>query len=112
MRKMRFFGAHFVLFGILFFGVMGLLIFGLWNALIPAILGLPKISFWQALGLFILSRILFGRFGGGGWGKMRKARFVRGWKIIFVHETDSQQINRANPLPHDCEKSEIASCHS
>jgi len=86
MRKMRFFGAHFVLFGILFFGVMGLLIFGLWNALIPAILGLPKISFWQALGLFILSRILFGRFGGGGWGKMRKARFVRGWKNLTPEE--------------------------
>ncbi len=86
MRKMRFFGARFVLFGILFFGLMGLLILGLWNALIPAILGLQKISFWQALGLFILSRALFGRFGGGAWGKMRKARFVRGWNSLTPEE--------------------------
>jgi|SRR5271166_778817 len=86
MRKMRFFGAHFVLFGILFFGVMGLVIFGLWNALIPAILGLPKISFWQALGLFILSRVLFGRFGGHWGSKMGRPRFVRGWSRLTPEE--------------------------
>jgi len=37
----------------------------LWNWLMPAIFGLVSISFWQALGLLILSRILFGSFGGG-----------------------------------------------
>lgn len=35
----------------------------LWNWLIPLIFGLITISFWQALGLFILARILFGGFG-------------------------------------------------
>ncbi|MDR2040324.1 MAG: hypothetical protein LBQ60_20605 [Bacteroidales bacterium] len=37
----------------------------LWNALIPGIFGLTAINFWQALGLFILARILFGGFFGG-----------------------------------------------
>jgi hypothetical protein len=41
----------------------------LWNALIPAIFGLPVISFIQAAGLLILFRILFGhgRFGNHHW---------------------------------------------
>lgn len=85
MRKMRFVGAPFVLFGILWVGIMGLVLFGLWNVLMPAILGLPAISFWQALGLLLLSRVLFGRFG--GWGhRMHKARFVRGWNGLTPGE--------------------------
>lgn len=33
----------------------------LWNALIPVIFGLTKITFWQALGLEILCGLLFHR---------------------------------------------------
>src|SRR3954449_6273056 len=36
----------------------------LWNWLMPGIFGLPHIGFWQALGLLVLSRILFGGFRG------------------------------------------------
>jgi hypothetical protein len=41
----------------------------LWNWLIPALFSGPVITFWQALGLLLLSKIIFG-FGGGGkrWG--------------------------------------------
>ena len=35
----------------------------LWNWLIPVIFGLPAICFWQAVGLLVLCRILFGGFG-------------------------------------------------
>lgn len=38
----------------------------LWNLLIPEIFGLKIINFWQAAGLFILSRIMFSSFWGGG----------------------------------------------
>ncbi len=85
MRRTRFVGTRFILFGIVWMGIMGLVIVGLWNLLIPAILGLPAINFWQALGLFLLSRVLFGRFGGWGPG-MAKARFVRGWKDLTPEE--------------------------
>ena len=78
-------GVRFVLFGIVGAGVMGLLTFGLWNALMPAIFGFHAISFWQALGLLLLSRLLFGRLG--GWGhRMRKARCVRGWGDLTMEE--------------------------
>ena len=32
----------------------------LWNALLPEIFKLPQINFWQAAGLLVLSRLLFG----------------------------------------------------
>jgi hypothetical protein len=51
----------------------------------PAIFGLPAISFWQALGLLVLSRVLFGGFGGWGRG-MHKSRFARGWKDLTPEE--------------------------
>jgi hypothetical protein len=48
----------------------GVFIFGtavmyLWNAIIPAVLGLGVITFWQAIGILVLSKILFGGFRGG-----------------------------------------------
>src|SRR3569833_912356 len=52
----------------------------LWNALIPVIFHLTAITFWQAAGILILSKILFG-FGKGGhrggapWMRHRMERF-------------------------------------
>ena len=35
----------------------------LWNWLLPTLFSVPEITFWQALGLLVLCRILFGGFG-------------------------------------------------
>lgn len=35
----------------------------LWNWLLPSLFGWPQITFWQALGLLALCRILFGGLG-------------------------------------------------
>ena len=37
----------------------------LWNALMPVLFHLPVITFWQALGLLVLSKILFSSWRGG-----------------------------------------------
>ena len=61
-----------ITFVLLFVSVGGLVVMNLWNWLIPTIFGLKVISFTQALGLLVLSKILFGGFGrGGGWGGNR-----------------------------------------
>ncbi len=54
---------------LLFFAVLGWVVMSLWNWLIPGIFGWKVITYWQACGLFILARILFGglRGGGGAW---------------------------------------------
>jgi hypothetical protein len=54
--------------------LLGLVIMALWNALIPGIFNLPVIGYWQALGLAILSRMLF---GGMGFHKMHKMNHGR-----------------------------------
>ena len=85
MRRIRFAGVRIIVFGIVFAGIVGLATLALWNALMPAIFGLPAIDFWQALGLLLLSRLLFGRFG--GWGRrFGKARFARGWQGLTPEE--------------------------
>lgn len=57
----KFFG-FFVLFVISIVGIALLFAFPtmwLWNWLIPTIFGLTEITFWQALGINILSGLLF-----------------------------------------------------
>ena len=53
----------------------------LWNWLIPVIFGLGAICFWQALGLLVLCRILFGSFGGGH-GMMRRNHHAGGHPML------------------------------
>ena len=63
----RGFGRHHMgkglVIGAVIFVALGLLVMTLWNALLPAILGVKAIGFWQALGILVLSRILFGGLG-------------------------------------------------
>lgn len=40
--------------------VAGLLVRWLWNQLMPGIFDLPTLSYWQAIGLFVLAQLLFG----------------------------------------------------
>ena len=66
MKKHRILrGLKFLPFAVLFFAVFGFVVMSLWNWLMPALFGWHLISFWQALGLLILSKILFGGFHGG-----------------------------------------------
>jgi hypothetical protein len=43
--------------------LFGVAVMLLWNWLMPSILGLNTVNFWQSLGIFVLCRILFGGFG-------------------------------------------------
>ncbi len=52
-----------ILLGLAFVAVMSLVLMLLWNALLPAIFGLRTIGYLQALGLLILSKIIFSGVG-------------------------------------------------
>jgi hypothetical protein len=45
--------------GVLF----GFVILWLWNWLMPMLFGLREITYWQAIGIFLLAKILFGSIG-------------------------------------------------
>ena len=61
-RGMRF--LAWVALGILVVFLFGLITMSLWNWLVPVLFNGPVISFWQAMGLLLLSKILFWGFGG------------------------------------------------
>ena len=46
--------------------LIGWIVMKLWNGIVTPVLGLNMITYWQAVGMLILSRILFGGFSGGG----------------------------------------------
>lgn len=50
----------------LFVFIGGQIVLHLWNWLLPPLFGISQITFWQALGILVLSRILFGGFGMSG----------------------------------------------
>jgi len=60
--KFRFAGVFIMLAVIAVFGALVML---LWNALVPALFGLPELNYLQATGLLLLARILFGGLFGG-----------------------------------------------
>ena len=61
----------------------------LWNWLMPAVFGLHAISYWQALGLLVLSKILFGGFRGRpGFGRDWRARMIRRWDDMTPEERE------------------------
>jgi|HubBroStandDraft_1064217.scaffolds.fasta_scaffold2112602_1 hypothetical protein len=55
--------------------LFGFIVMSLWNVVVPAVFGGKIITFWQALGLLVLSRILVGGFfRRGGFGDRQRAR--------------------------------------
>ncbi|HNP50054.1 MAG TPA: hypothetical protein PKK99_07940 [Bacteroidia bacterium] len=64
------------------FLLLSAVVFGLWNWLVPVLFHGPMISFAQAIGLLVLSKILFHGFGGhrsGGRHAWKHARWNE-WK--------------------------------
>ena len=50
----------------IFIWIGGEVVMRLWNWLLPTLFGWRQITFWQAVGLLALCRILFGGLGGHG----------------------------------------------
>lgn len=85
-------GLMIVTFTVVALLVFGFVVMGLWNAILPEVLGVQSISFVQALGILLLSKILFGgfhgkRFGGNGgprWNQGMKEK----WKTMTPEERE------------------------
>ena len=82
--------APVAILGMVIFAFLGgQLVMYLWNWLAPALFGLREITFWQALGLLVLCRILFGGFGmSGGGGGYRRRRMKERWEQMTPEERE------------------------
>jgi hypothetical protein len=69
-----------VAIGIAFIIAVGFVTQYLWNWLVPALFAGPVITYWQALGLLLLSKILFWGFGKGGGHRYRGGHWTPYWK--------------------------------
>ena len=79
MRKRWAFIVPAALLGmVLFIFIGGEIVKLLWNWLTPPLFGLPVLTFWQALAMLAICRILFGGFGmhGGGGPRVHRYRVV------------------------------------
>lgn len=72
---------------VLFVAVFGEIVMHLWNWLVPALFGGHQVNFWQALGLLVLCRILFGGFGSHGPRGRRRAMSDR-WERMTPEERE------------------------
>jgi len=60
-------------------GVLGLVVYGLWNGVLTDVTGVKAITYWQALGLLVLARVLVGGFPRPG------GRFGPRGRIMMEH---------------------------
>ena len=73
---------------VVFVFVGGTIVQQLWNWLLPAIFGWREVTFWQALGMLALCRILF---GGLGWHGSHHSRMRQGVDGRCGHVTPEER---------------------
>ena len=66
--------------GILAIAIFGFGVMSLWNWLVPAVFGGKLITFWQAIGMLVLSRILVGGFS--------RPRVIHKWEQLTPEERE------------------------
>ena len=64
LKRLIFIAPLAILGMLVFLAIGGEVVLQLWNWLLPPLFGWRQITFWQALGILALCRILF---GGSGW---------------------------------------------
>lgn len=100
-----------------FISLFSYIVMSLWNAILPDVLHVTTITFWQAMGILVLSKILFSSFGGWGgrkhawkrkmeerWGNMNdeeRERFRSSLKSRFNHwcPPAKEEANAAKSQP-------------
>ena len=69
--------------------VFSFVVMQLWNWIVPPVVGWHPITFWQALGLLVLSKILFGSFRGGVGRHMHwRRRMMERWEQMTPEERE------------------------
>jgi hypothetical protein len=74
---------------VLFIWIGGEVVMHLWNWLLPMLFGWRQVTFWQALGLLALCRILFGGLGGHGHDRSKSRRkMAESWERMTPEERE------------------------
>jgi hypothetical protein len=88
-KKLMLFAPLAILGMLVFMAIGGGIVQYLWNWLLPRIFGWHRVTFWQALGLLALCRILFGGLGLRGSGRSNfRRRMAERWERMTPEERE------------------------
>lgn len=94
------------------FAVVGFLalftyaVYALWNGVLTDVLAVKAITYWQALGILVLAKILFGGFPhrrGGPCGHIRERMMSKRWESATSEEREKmreEMRHRFGDWPH------------
>ena len=77
-----------------FLALLSLVVRALWNGVLVDVLAVKTITYWQALGLLLLARILFGGWPGGtrGFGsRWRERLMAKRWESLDPEQRDKMR---------------------
>lgn len=80
-----------ILFGTIAVIVLGFVVMTLWNNVLTPVIHVSPITFGQALAIFLLCKILFGGFSGGGGWRGRRHMWSKDMREKWSHMTPEQK---------------------
>ena len=100
-RKWAFIAPLAILGMVVFIVIGGEVVRLLWNWLLPPLFGWSRITFWQALGILALCRILFGGFGLHGSGRSNfRRRMAERWERMTPEERERFRMGMRGRCGH------------
>jgi len=99
-------GLFFLAMAALFIFLLGNVIMFLWNEILAGATSVKTLSFWEAIGLFVLARILFGGFRFGPrhrkWGGRRRGF----WRDKWMNMSEEERVEFREKWRERCGKKE------
>ena len=94
----------FLVMAAVFILVLGGGVMLLWNAILPEVVGAKAINFWQAIGLLLLARILFGGFRMGSF--RGKSRGYKGgyWRKKWMNMSEEDRTKFKDKWKEYCNR--------
>ena len=88
-------------------------VYGLWNGVLTDVLGVKSVTYWQALGILVLAKILFGfpRRGGRFGPPWRRRMMMKHWESLTPEQREQmrrEMRERFGDWPRPCCGSESA----
>jgi hypothetical protein len=83
------------LFVLVVVALVSLAVYGLWNGVLAEVVGVKTVTYWQALGILVLARILFGGFPGRRGGPFgppwRRRMMMKRWESLTPEQREKMR---------------------
>jgi hypothetical protein len=91
-KRKKIYFVPFIIIGVI--GILSAIVMLLWNNVLVEVVSVKQITYWQAAGLFILSKILFTSFRPGPPGGFRRAGPPWRNKLMNLSDEERDQFRK------------------